>query len=184
MPSARPLLRPLTAAAAIAGALLLVTAPAASAHDALVSTSPASGAALTSAPTTIALTFEEPPTTQGMAMSLTSPDATVTRLAATLSGDVVSAPVPGTLAPGAYRVAWRVVADDGHPVTGTFSFTLAGSASSSSTPATSTASAAASTVAVATDGAASSSALPWLPGGLVVVLAAGGVALVVRRRGA
>jgi methionine-rich copper-binding protein CopC len=178
MRSARPFLRPLVAAAAVAGTLLLVAAPAASAHDALVSTSPASGAALTSSPSTIALTFEEPPTTQGMAMSLTAPDGAVTTLVPVLAGDVVSAPVSATLAPGAYRVAWRVVADDGHPVTGTFAFTLAAATgSTSATPSTSV-----STVAVATDGASSSSALPWLVGGLVVLVAVGGAALVVRRR--
>jgi hypothetical protein len=181
VPSPRDLLRPLVAALATTGALLLLAAPSASAHDALVSVSPASGSTLTSPPTAITLTFEEPPTTSGIAVALTSPDGTVTRLVPTLAGDVVTAPVTGTLAPGGYHVAWRIVADDGHPVTGTYAFTLA---SSSSAPASATASASATSsavpTAVATDGA--SSAGLWVATGVALVVVVGAVVLGRRRR--
>lgn len=176
MPSLR--LRPLVVAVTAAGALLLVTAPSASAHDALVSTSPASGAALTAPPAAITLTFEEPPTTQGMAVSLTAPDGTVEKLTPSLSGEVITAPVTGTLAPGAYRVNWRIVADDGHPVVGTFAFTLA---AATSAPASPSASSSASAVA-STDGGSSSSAVPWIVGGVAIVVIAGILVLVRRRR--
>ena len=176
MPSLR--LRPLVVAVTAAGALLLVTAPSASAHDALVSTSPASGAALTAPPAAITLTFEEPPTTQGMAVSLTAPDGTVEKLTPSLSGDVITAPVTGTLAAGAYRVNWRIVADDGHPVVGTFAFTLA---AATSAPASPSASSSASAVASTDGGSSSSSAVPWIVGGVAIVVIAG-ILVLVRRR--
>jgi MYXO-CTERM domain-containing protein len=178
VPSLFVRLRPVVAALATTGALLLVVAPSASAHDALVSTSPASGSTLTSPPTAITLTFEEPPTTQGMAVALTSPDGTVAKLVPTLAGDVVTAPVAGTLAPGGYRVAWRIVADDGHPVTGTFAFTLAASttaSASASAPAS-----AAPVTQVATEG--TSSVGPWVVTGVVLLVVVAGAALLARRR--
>jgi methionine-rich copper-binding protein CopC len=36
----------------------------------------------------------------------------------------VTAPVTGTLAPGAYSVDWRTMAADGHVVRGTIRFTV------------------------------------------------------------
>ena len=181
MSTHRSRFRSLVAVVATVGALLLVAAPSASAHDVFISSTPANGSTLTSAPTAITLTFEEPPTTSGLAVALTAPDGTVSTLVPTLSGDVVTAPVTGTLAPGAYTVAWRVVADDGHPLTGTLTFTLA-------EPSPSAASASASVSPVATTtavDATSTSSLGggwWIAIGAVVVLAVGAVVLVGRRR--
>ncbi|HXA62603.1 MAG TPA: copper resistance protein CopC [Streptosporangiaceae bacterium] len=41
--------------------------------------------------------------------------------------NTVTLKVAGPLAPGLYRVGWRVVAPDGHPVSGEYSFTVNGS---------------------------------------------------------
>ena len=173
--------RSLVAVVATAGALLLAAAPSASAHDVFISSTPANGSTLTSAPTAITLTFEEPPTTSGLAGAITAPDGTVSTLAPTLSGAVVTAPVPGTLARGAYTVAWRVVADDGHPLTGTLTFTLA-------VPSPSAASASASVSPVATTTAVDATSTAslgggwWIAIGAVVVLAVGAVVLAGCRR--
>jgi len=43
----------------------------------------------------------------------------------------VVAGIPGAVAPGRYTVHWRTMSRDGHPVSGTFAFTLA----AASTPA-------------------------------------------------
>jgi putative copper export protein len=52
------------------------------------------------------------------------------------------APITSPLAPGVYRVQWRIVSEDGHPIDGTYAFTVAPSASSaSSAPTTATTSA-------------------------------------------
>ena len=137
--SSHLLRRSLIAAALGLGALLLPLAPA-SAHDALVSTSPATGATVSTAPTTVSLTFEEPPTKLGLAMAMTDPSgATVAVGPPVLTGSVVSATVPSLAAQGTYTVAWRIVADVGHPLTGTFTFVLASSPSPSTPSVTATA---------------------------------------------
>jgi copper resistance protein C len=76
----------------------------------------------------------------------TSAGTSVARGPATVLGGKVTQPLSSGLASGAYRVAYRVTSDDGHPVTGQSGFTLtlaSGPASSSpsgtpSVPATAT----------------------------------------------
>ncbi|RFS87569.1 copper resistance protein CopC [Actinomadura spongiicola] len=45
----------------------------------------------------------------------------------------VTLPISGTLANGKYTVGWRVVSADGHPVTGSYSFTVEGSSGGAGT---------------------------------------------------
>ena len=180
-------LRPggLAAALLVAGAALVAVAPAASAHDAFTGSTPTAGSTLTTAPTSVTVSFEEPPLAAGLAVAVTAPDKTlVTSGDPVLTGsDVVSPLAPLTQA-GVYTVAWRVVADDGHPVTGTFSFTLdlAGSGPRSSAGPSSAASPSVS-LAASTEG--SSSSASWIVAGLgALVLLGVGVALAMRRRSA
>ena len=175
-----------TAALLVAGltfAAPIALAPAASAHDALVGSTPKAGSTLTTAPTSVTVSFEEPPLAAGLAVAVTAPDKTlVTSGDPVLTGtDVVSPLAPLTQA-GVYTVAWRVVADDGHPVTGTFSFTLdlAGSGATGSAGLSSVASPSVSPAA-STEG--SSSSASWIVAGLgALVLLGVGVALAMRRR--
>jgi len=169
--------------AGVALATPIALAPAASAHDAFVGSTPKAGSTLTTAPTSVTVSFEEPPLAAGLAVAVTAPDTTlVTSGDPVLTGtDVVSPLVPLTQA-GVYTVAWRVVADDGHPVTGTFSFTLdlAGSGATGSAGPTSVASPSVSPAA-STEG--SSSSASWIVAGLgALVLLGVGVALAMRRR--
>jgi len=104
-----------------------------------------------------------------------------------LTGSDVTVALEPLTASGAYTVAWRVVADDGHPVTGTFGFTLAlgASATPSATATTTVTPALAATSSSAA--ADSSSALPWVLGGVAVLVLVGaglGAARALRRRGA
>ena len=152
-------------------------APAA-AHDYLVSTTPASGATADASPPQVSLTFNEAVNTRFSTVQVTGPSG-----GAWQDGgpQVLGTTVTQRLRPlgpaGAYRVAWRVVSADGHPVDGTFSFTLR--TAGSGTPASS----AAQPVAPAAGQSSSSSWLP-LAGGLVAVavLLAGAAGLVARRR--
>jgi copper resistance protein C len=182
--AARPRLRSVTAAlliAAASGLSLLLTAPPASAHDALVSTAPADGTTLDTAPTSIVLTFEEPPLTIGMGVAVTAPDGSPVEAGKpTLAGSVITSTLPRLTATGQYAVSWRIVADDGHPVTGTFHFTLAVTSSSPSATATSVASTAA---AAGVASPSSTNLAPWLVGGAIVVVVVGGIALARRRNG-
>ncbi|MGD9957583.1 MAG: copper resistance protein CopC [Candidatus Nanopelagicales bacterium] len=197
--------------AAIAASILLVApfalAAPASAHDELLSTDPADGSSLASAPEAVTLTFGEDVVELGTAVVVV--DSAGVKLAdgpLVVDGAVITRPITAPTVPGEVTVSYRVVSADGHPVTGRFSFTVAeaasptptesgsasGSASASpSEPASPTASGPAptssapgvvepSTTPVASE--TSGSALPWVLGGLAVVVLAG-AAVAASRRG-
>jgi copper transport protein len=101
------------------------------AHAALVSSSPAAGSRSPTSPETVRLVFSEPMEPNLGRVTLTGSDGRVVTLR--VAGDPrdvhsIIATVPGTLAAGAYRVRWRVVSADGHPIGGTFSFGVGDSA--------------------------------------------------------
>jgi copper resistance protein C len=217
MPSTRPV-RPLVLrarssllAGAAAGALALVVLPLslaspASAHDELVSTLPADGASVADAPTEVSLTFGEE--AQKLGTSVVVIDAAGKRLGdgpVVVDGPLVTQAITPPTVAGKVRVAYRVVSVDGHPVTGTFSFTVSAVSSPSqsasespSDPASASPSPSASpttaeptgtttgatepspstTPASSSDGG---SALPWVLGGLAV-LALIAAAVATRRR--
>ena len=128
-------------ALAVTGALAAVVTSAdpASAHASLVTATPADGATLTSAPSQVVLRFDDPISTSFATLVVTGPDGhDVTTGRPSVSGSTLTGNLEGALPPGAYRTAFRVVSDDGHPVTGQLRFTLrlpAGAAPSASTPA-------------------------------------------------
>jgi methionine-rich copper-binding protein CopC len=103
----------------------VLVAPYASAHDELAGSTPAADAILTTAPTSVTLSFEEAPLSAGLAVAVTGPQGgRVTAGSPAVSGTDVVTPLAPLSANGDYTVAWRVVAADGHPVTGTFRFRL------------------------------------------------------------
>ena len=116
--------------------MLLVSRATAFAHAALLHTDPAAGARLAVSPDHVRLVFSEELDPTLAQLSLVSGDGTVTKLA--VSGDphnvyAITAPV-ATLATGAYRVMWRIVSADGHPVEGSFVFRV-GDATANAPPA-------------------------------------------------
>lgn len=109
---------------AAALALLAGTAPA-WAHTELESSTPADGASLDRAPAEIALTFSEDVPADGATITVTGPDR-ADRVAgpATAADGTLTVPLQPLGAAGPYTVEYRVVSDDGHPVSGTVTFTL------------------------------------------------------------
>ncbi len=115
---------------ALAAGLLIpaVAAGPALAHDALQSTSPEADTTVTSAPGTVSLTLSEPPTdSQSLNLNVitvtdgegkTLSDGTVTVTGATISTTVT----PG--ANGPHKVLWRAVSADGHPIEGSYAYTV------------------------------------------------------------
>ena len=105
----------------------LVAAPsAAGAHGLLRSSSPAADSVLAAPPSEIRLTFTEAPELTFTRVRLMGPDGHVfTHPVRILPGNVAVARVEGRLKPGEYRVEWQTAGDDGHPVTGSFTFTVA-----------------------------------------------------------
>lgn len=119
-------------------ALLAGGAAAAQAHDILVGTSPADGSTEKVVPAQVTLTFDQPALAVGTDIIVTGPSGQVQSGAAVLVDNTVTEHLqPGSPA-GRYTVIWRVTSNDGHPVSGKFTFTA--TSPSSGQRATSTAS--------------------------------------------
>lgn len=95
-------------------------------HATLVSSEPAANSRLASAPTQVRLVYSEP--IEGKLAKVSIVPASGTTIVLRAGGDprdvhAVIAPVDA-LSAGTYKVQWRVVSADGHPVDGSFSFTV------------------------------------------------------------
>jgi copper resistance protein C len=105
---------------------VLLVAGAVQAHARLLRASPAPGAVLSAAPAEIRLFFDEP-LRAGNEITLYGRDfnPTIGLLAELdpVDGRQLFAPAP-PLAPGDYTVQWTAVSQDGHPITGSYTFTL------------------------------------------------------------
>jgi methionine-rich copper-binding protein CopC len=118
------------AAVTIAVALLTMLgfAPAAFAHNQLVSSGPANASAVETSPSNIELTFDQP--VQGgkglNTVVVVGPNGTDQWQGgeAAVRGNVVTTPVRELGPAGDYRVGYRILSADGHPVTGEIRFTL------------------------------------------------------------
>ena len=112
-------------------------APAATAHDQVLSTSPTTGENVDTAPKQVAMVFSDDILSVGAIMLIVDEqgrnwaDGTLQ-----LDRATVTQPLAPGLPNGAYEVRWRVVSADGHPIAGTFPFSVgtvtAGSGSASS----------------------------------------------------
>jgi hypothetical protein len=124
--------------------LALVASPAA-AHNELIASSPADKAVLDTAPTDVVLEFDQPVQTEfGLVAVLDATGVHHERGEPQVVGSIVTQAL-GALAAGAYEISYRVSSADGHPITGTLSFTVAGTGSTpEATPEVSSGSAATS----------------------------------------
>jgi hypothetical protein len=100
----------------------------ASAHAMLDSASPIVGSTVHAAPAAISLRFSESVEPALCAISLSRGDGTAVALAVPIGTEhntVLSTAIRGTMAPGLYRVHWRVVSVDTHVTQGDFNFRIA-----------------------------------------------------------
>jgi copper resistance protein C len=187
----------LLAAGLLALLALLFTSGTAAAHDVVTGSDPADGATVATAPTQVSVTFDEAPQPGLATLTVVGPDgAHHEQGPVTTRGDVVSVPVGPLPAAGAYEIGYRIVSSDGHPVSGSIAFTLT-TASPAGTPAPG-APAAAAPADPAHAGHAEPAAPPspaasagddsgggvpaWVFVVIALVVVAGAVALVLRRR--
>ncbi|NDU76692.1 copper resistance protein CopC [Actinomadura sp. DSM 109109] len=113
------------AAVAAVAAVLSTTAVPAEAHAALTDASPAEDSTV-GAPPRIVLTYSDPVRLPRVVVTDGS-DRQYQSGPAQAVDNKVTQPLGGTLPDGRYTVAWRVVSSDGHPVDGTYTFTVRGS---------------------------------------------------------
>lgn len=191
---ARRLLAVLATALTATLVLLCAGVPAARAHDQLAATSPEANTTVPTSPPHVELEFSGPPQELGTQVVVSGPDgAPVTQGPAELRDSTVVQPLVEDLPPGTYTVEWRVTSSDGHPLSGTFPFTVAESqveraAAAPQQPDAAPAAREAEPVdpgeAVAGQPAGSSSSRPWIAVGavLVIVVAAGVAVRQLRRR--
>jgi methionine-rich copper-binding protein CopC len=186
----RRLLRTM-AIAVVAGLALLLGTGIALAHARLESSNPADGASLDSPPQQISLTFSDPMTADFNALTVVGPDNAHYETGPVTAEDTTVSIGVRPLGPaGRYEIGYRVVSEDGHPVTGSIAFTLttAGPAAAAATsapaadaPATAAPAAEAappSAAAAAENTGGGAPVWPWIVG--AVVLVGGGVVAALR----
>jgi copper transport protein len=113
----------LAAFAAVAGAATRVLL-----HATMLRSTPAANSHLTSSPTTVRLVFSEQVVPEMSQITLAGPSgAPLTLKVANDPHDVhtLVGQIDRALAGGAYKVMWRVLSADGHPVGGSYEFSLA-----------------------------------------------------------
>ena len=105
----------------------VLLAPVAAAHSVLISVDPEDGSQLDAAPEQIVLTFNEEVNQNFASVAVTAGDDRTNRVTGEpmVDGETVTARVDD-LAPGAYTVGYRVTSADGHVVSGSSVFTVAG----------------------------------------------------------
>lgn len=178
----------------VLAAVLAWPASAALAHADLVSSDPADGAVLTSAPDPMVLTFSEDVLPETVAISVSDETGmTVRVLSFTVDGPEVVITWPPGMTGREYAVNYRVVSQDGHPISGTIDLTVeAGDGGASADAASPTPESAApsptdeAVAATTTSGAEDASSLAPLAAisaGLAVGIAAGALIVFTRRRG-
>ncbi|MFJ9211634.1 copper resistance protein CopC [Streptomyces sp. NPDC102264] len=122
-----PFTRVITAgvlACAVSGAAV-VLAPPAQAHTALASSNPSDKSTLSASPGEVALTFNETMDGAYARIAVTGPDdRSVVSGSATAEGRTVTQRLKAAAPAGRYTVAFRVVSTDGHPVTGSLTYTV------------------------------------------------------------
>ena len=118
----------LLAALATAALSVVVTAPVATAHAELESTTPKQGSTVQRLPQQVTLTFSEPIRTPAF-VEVTAPgSANVASGDVQVRDDVLTQQLGDAAGGGAYSLSYRVTSADGHPISGTVRFTVAGGA--------------------------------------------------------
>jgi methionine-rich copper-binding protein CopC len=157
-----------------AGLALLLGAAPAFAHAQLEGSDPADGASLSAGPSRVSIHFSDSMQAGFNTLTVIGPDGLAYQDGdVTVADDAVSIAVKPLGPAGRYEIGFRVVSDDGHPVSGSVSFTL-------TTPGTGTGvpvAAGATTAAAPGEGSGGTPLWPWIVGGVVVVAAGVVVAL-------
>ena len=112
------------------GLVLALLAAPASAHTELVGGSPGPGEVLQTPVTQVELTFASDLLEEGSQILVRDPKGLERARATAVSGASASVAVKPLRAAGRYTVAYRAVAVDGHPITGSYRFTVSPAAAS------------------------------------------------------
>ena len=155
----------------------LVQAPGALAHTDLILSDPADGAVLEADPSDVLLSFSEELIPETVSVSVADGTGFVVTVAAPgVDGADVSFPWPPALTGPDYTVNYRVVSQDGHPVSGSVSFTGATPAVTPPSPSAVLSQSAASPAAAGSDASDSNASTDSRPSGFALIGVAVGIA--------
>jgi hypothetical protein len=169
--------RALTAVSTVLAVVLLALGAAgpASAHNVLIGSSPHDGAKLRHGPRAVVLTFNQPVQHGYDTITVTGPGGGRWEAGPTTVDDRKVRVRVRPLGPaGAYKIGYRILSADGHPVSGELRFTLAAAGTGHPAPPSP------ATAARTTD-ADDGGGLAWLWIAIVVVVAVGAVIALLRR---
>jgi copper transport protein len=108
----------------LAAIALALAAPPAAAHATLISTDPAEGEVVPETPDVVTFTFDEPVSLTAGSIQVFNAAGEPVESSAAGEDEVVTADLPDELPDGTYVVAWRAVSADGHPVSGSLTFSI------------------------------------------------------------
>ncbi|GAA1489115.1 copper resistance CopC family protein [Brachybacterium sacelli] len=115
----------LALAAALALTVVALLPLPAQAHDTLIESDPVDGETLATSPEAITLTYSADVLEVSPVVRIADADGeTVAEVTPTVDGPAVTAELEEPLPAGDYSVQWRVVSSDGHPIEGSFAFTV------------------------------------------------------------
>lgn len=158
--------------AVLCGLALLLGAGQALAHARLLGSDPADGATLPTAPQRVSLHFNEAMPADFSTVTVTGPDGAAWQTGPVTADGTTLAVALRPLGPaGRYEIGYRVISDDGHPVTGAVAFVLAAPGPGASAPPATTAAAPAPAVASSAPGGDSTPVWPWIAGAVLLVAA-------------
>lgn len=130
----------LSAAVAIALLAVFSTVSVASAHDELIKSDPAAGSTLTASPKELTLEFsgelQSLAGTETSVVAITAEDGTKVQSTLSTKGTKVVVLPQAPLTNGEYKLAYRVVSSDGHPIDNSYEFTVADPAAATAAPST------------------------------------------------
>lgn len=130
----RAAVRALVVPLAACAALLLLVAPA-RAHNVLTGSDPEDGATLAAMPSRVTFTFDQPVRPEFARIAVTGPDgARYDQGDVGVKGNTVFIGVRSPAPAGAYSIGYRIVSNDGHPVTGTVNVAVTGDGSAAAAP--------------------------------------------------
>jgi copper transport protein len=108
----------------LAALALVLGAPPAAAHATLISTDPQEGQVLQETPDVVTFTYDEHVTLTDDSIQVFDAAGEPVDSDASAEDEVVTAGLPDKLDDGTYVVAWRVVSADGHPISGSLTFSI------------------------------------------------------------
>ena len=108
----------------VIGSFGLMSASPALAHDQLIGSNPKNGAKLDKQPEWLELEFSGDIQEIGTEIQVMHKDKDVSAGEIAVDGRKVTSALPDDLEPGDYKVVWRVVSSDGHPISGDLTFTI------------------------------------------------------------